>query len=226
MQHIAARGRKWTVPQREQWNVLILWVSVCLSVCLSVCSSVCLLQFYMLVCSSVCLRFVSCLSVFRSVFQPVCLSVCFSVCPSVCLCWLWLIVSMSVCPSVFIALVGLVCLKLHYPHMRIQPCPFQECSKMFKDHVGLRKHLLSHAPKVHVCAECGKAFKESSKLKRHSLVHTGEKPFQVTLDLCYYWLKSTDSPKTTLQNNNTHFVISKRHDKCWEIAANFAMEKW
>ena len=50
---------------------------------------------------------------------------------------------------------------------------------MFKDHVGLRKHLSSHAPKVHVCPECGKAFKENSKLKRHALVHSGEKPFQV-----------------------------------------------
>ncbi|XP_063684483.1 transcriptional repressor protein YY1-like [Bolinopsis microptera] len=71
--------------------------------------------------------------------------------------------------------------KVNSPTERTVKCTDPDCSKMFKDHIGLRKHLLSHAPKVHVCAECGKAFKESSKLKRHALVHTGEKPFQVKI---------------------------------------------
>uniref|UniRef100_G1TYB4 ZFP42 zinc finger protein n=1 Tax=Oryctolagus cuniculus TaxID=9986 RepID=G1TYB4_RABIT len=49
---------------------------------------------------------------------------------------------------------------------------------------SLKKHLLIHGPRDHVCAECGKAFCESSKLKRHFLVHTGEKPFQCTFEGC------------------------------------------
>lgn len=74
--------------------------------------------------------------------------------------------------------------KAYSPTERTIKCTDPGCVKMFKDHVGLRKHLHSHAPKVHVCPECGKAFKENSKLKRHSLVHTGEKPFQCSFDGC------------------------------------------
>ncbi|GIY87527.1 transcriptional repressor protein YY1 [Caerostris extrusa] len=61
-------------------------------------------------------------------------------------------------------------------------CPHKGCIKMFRDNSAMRKHLHTHGPRVHVCAECGKAFVESSKLKRHQLVHTGEKPFQFSLD--------------------------------------------
>ena len=67
--------------------------------------------------------------------------------------------------------------------MKNKPLFVQGCSKMFRDNSAMRKHLHTHGPRVHVCAECGKAFVESSKLKRHQLVHTGEKPFQVSVQL-------------------------------------------
>ena len=59
-------------------------------------------------------------------------------------------------------------------------CPHAQCDKAFKDHSAMRKHLLTHGPRAHVCAECGKSFLESSKLKRHQLVHTGEKKYIVS----------------------------------------------
>ena len=59
-------------------------------------------------------------------------------------------------------------------------CPHASCDKSFKDHSAMRKHLLTHGPRAHVCAECGKSFLESSKLKRHQLVHTGEKKYMVS----------------------------------------------
>uniref|UniRef100_H0XLR8 ZFP42 zinc finger protein n=2 Tax=Otolemur garnettii TaxID=30611 RepID=H0XLR8_OTOGA len=63
-------------------------------------------------------------------------------------------------------------------------CPQRGCTRRLRDKAALRKHLLVHGPRDHVCAECGKAFAESSKLKRHFLVHTGEKPFQCTFEGC------------------------------------------
>uniref|UniRef100_G1ML79 C2H2-type domain-containing protein n=1 Tax=Ailuropoda melanoleuca TaxID=9646 RepID=G1ML79_AILME len=63
-------------------------------------------------------------------------------------------------------------------------CPHSGCPKKLKNRASLRKHLLVHGPRDHVCAECGKAFNESSKLKRHFLVHTGEKPFRCTFEGC------------------------------------------
>ncbi|KAL1773040.1 zinc finger protein 42 [Sigmodon hispidus] len=63
-------------------------------------------------------------------------------------------------------------------------CPHTGCSKKLRDKTALRKHMLVHGPRKHVCAECGKAFVESSKLKRHFLVHTGDKPFQCTFEGC------------------------------------------
>ncbi|XP_051025438.1 zinc finger protein 42 homolog [Acomys russatus] len=63
-------------------------------------------------------------------------------------------------------------------------CPHSGCRKPLRDKNALRKHMLVHSPREHVCAECGKGFAESSKLKRHFLVHTGEKPFQCTFEGC------------------------------------------
>ncbi|XP_055449493.1 zinc finger protein 42 homolog [Psammomys obesus] len=63
-------------------------------------------------------------------------------------------------------------------------CPHAGCEKKLRDKSALRKHMLVHGPRQHVCAECGKAFMESSKLRRHFLVHTGEKPFQCTFEGC------------------------------------------
>ncbi|XP_028623988.1 zinc finger protein 42 homolog [Grammomys surdaster] len=63
-------------------------------------------------------------------------------------------------------------------------CPQAGCKKKLRDKTALRKHMLVHGPRQHVCAECGKAFIESSKLKRHFLVHTGERPFQCTFEGC------------------------------------------
>lgn len=63
-------------------------------------------------------------------------------------------------------------------------CPHAGCTKKLRDKTALRKHMLVHGPRKHVCAECGKCFMESSKLRRHFLVHTGEKPFQCTFEGC------------------------------------------
>ncbi|KAK2495585.1 hypothetical protein MC885_016622 [Smutsia gigantea] len=63
-------------------------------------------------------------------------------------------------------------------------CPQHGCTKKFKSKISMKKHLLIHGPRDHVCAECGKAFHESTKLKRHFLVHTGEKPFRCTFEGC------------------------------------------
>ncbi|ELW65210.1 zinc finger protein 42 homolog [Tupaia chinensis] len=63
-------------------------------------------------------------------------------------------------------------------------CPQSGCTRKLRNRAALKKHLLTHGPRDHVCAECGRAFSESSKLKRHFLVHTGEKPFQCTFEGC------------------------------------------
>ncbi|XP_036065316.1 zinc finger protein 42 homolog [Onychomys torridus] len=63
-------------------------------------------------------------------------------------------------------------------------CPQTGCKKKLKNKTALRKHMLIHGPRQHTCAECGKAFTEGSKLRRHLLVHSGEKPFQCTVEGC------------------------------------------
>ncbi|EHB17259.1 Zinc finger protein 42-like protein [Heterocephalus glaber] len=63
-------------------------------------------------------------------------------------------------------------------------CPHSGCTRKLRDKTALRKHLVVHRPRDHVCAECGRAFSESSKLTRHFLVHTGERPFQCTFAGC------------------------------------------
>uniref|UniRef100_A0A8C2QPQ1 Zinc finger protein 42 n=1 Tax=Cricetulus griseus TaxID=10029 RepID=A0A8C2QPQ1_CRIGR len=70
------------------------------------------------------------------------------------------------------------------PLLSMLECPQTGCRKKLKNKTALRKHMLVHGPRPHVCAECGKAFVESSKLKRHFLVHSGEKPFQCTFEGC------------------------------------------
>ncbi|XP_008849081.1 zinc finger protein 42 homolog [Nannospalax galili] len=71
-----------------------------------------------------------------------------------------------------------------YDAPAILACPQNGCMKKLRDKAALKKHMLVHGPRQHVCAECGRAFVESSKLKRHFLVHTGEKPFQCTFEGC------------------------------------------
>ncbi|KFO35142.1 zinc finger protein 42 homolog [Fukomys damarensis] len=63
-------------------------------------------------------------------------------------------------------------------------CPHSGCTRKLRDKTALRKHLVVHRPRDHVCAECGRAFSERSKLARHFLVHTGEKPFRCTFAGC------------------------------------------
>lgn len=63
-------------------------------------------------------------------------------------------------------------------------CPQKGCARLLKSKESLRRHLVVHGPRNHVCAECGKAFYESAKLERHFVVHTGERPFQCTFQGC------------------------------------------
>ncbi len=59
-------------------------------------------------------------------------------------------------------------------------CDHPDCRKRFADSSSLRKHIMTHGERQHICpmSECGKRFLDNSKLKRHMLVHTGEKPYQ------------------------------------------------
>ncbi|KAM8787203.1 zinc finger protein 42 homolog [Rhynchonycteris naso] len=63
-------------------------------------------------------------------------------------------------------------------------CPHKGCMRQLKSKESLRRHLVVHGPRNHVCAECGKAFYERAKLQRHFVVHTGERPFQCTFKGC------------------------------------------
>ncbi|XP_066239626.1 zinc finger protein 42 homolog [Saccopteryx leptura] len=63
-------------------------------------------------------------------------------------------------------------------------CPYKGCIRQLKSKESLRRHLIVHGPRNHVCAECGKAFYERAKLQRHFVVHTGERPFRCTFKGC------------------------------------------
>ena len=59
-------------------------------------------------------------------------------------------------------------------------CQHPDCDKRFSDNSALRKHMMTHGERQHMCpvASCGKRFLDNSKLKRHMLVHSGDKPYQ------------------------------------------------
>ena len=59
-------------------------------------------------------------------------------------------------------------------------CQHPDCDKRFCDNSALRKHMMTHGERQHICPvpTCGKRFLDNSKLKRHMLVHSGDKPYQ------------------------------------------------
>ncbi|XP_039655115.1 zinc finger protein 501-like [Perca fluviatilis] len=59
----------------------------------------------------------------------------------------------------------------------VYKCP--ACSKTFKHHTDLQRHVTSHTgERPFDCAECGKTFRHKGSLHIHMRKHTGEKPFR------------------------------------------------
>ena len=56
------------------------------------------------------------------------------------------------------------------------------CSKTFAKLIYLKKHMVFHGDKRHICETCGKAFTLPDDLKHHKYIHTGEKPYKC--DFC------------------------------------------